>query len=71
MILSACGGNEVENVEETETNEKEEAKAREKEKVKKAEEINNTVADFDNLSLTVKVHLATSIVDERANAQDL
>jgi len=103
LILSACGGNEVENVEETnkeeineaearekeetearekeeaearekeeaEAREKEEAEAREKEEAKKAEEINNTVADFDNLPLAIKVHLATSIVDERAYAHDL
>lgn len=87
LILSACGSNEVENVEETnkeeineaearekeeaEAKEKEEAEAREKEEAEKAEEVNNTVADFDNLPLAIKVHLATSIVDERAYAHDL
>lgn len=37
----------------------------------KLEEINAAVNDFDNLPLSIKVHLATSVVDWRADEHDL
>lgn len=49
----------------------EEVKVREEETNAKTEKINNAANDFDNLSLAIRVHLATSIVDERADSQDL
>src|SRR5699024_4614104 len=69
--------------EDTETNEKEKAEEKEnkeqeyseeseiKETEEKNEELNDTTSDFDNLSQAIQIHLAASIVDERAKEHDL
>lgn len=74
LVLSACGSNEVENIKIniTEVEEKEKPKAQEEEaKGKEEEKTNDVITDFEELPLDIKVHLAVSIVDERANEHDL
>lgn len=65
--------NEKEKAEEKENEEKEESEASEVNETEEenAEELNDNTDDFDNLPQAIQVHLATSVVDERAKEHDL